>query len=175
MLSEQIAAWENGVDTEAVSSKQRKRIYTALHQTHLPRMDRLGIVEYDANRGTITMADSLEQFDIYFELIRADDVPWSHVYVGVGSVTTALMIGVWLSVWPFTAVSTTVYASVFAALFVVLGGYHTMQERRGYLGTGTPPELTILGDEATTVAVQPTAEGAGTTPQDEPKKIELEP
>src|SRR6056297_2116585 len=34
-LSEHIAGWENGVDVATVNSKQRKRIYTALHQTHL--------------------------------------------------------------------------------------------------------------------------------------------
>jgi len=171
-LSEQIAAWENGVEAAAVSSKQRKRIYTALHQTHLPRMDRLGIIKYDANRGTVTMADSLEQFDIYFELTRADDVPWSHVYLGVGAVASALMLGVWLSLWPFTTVSPAVYASVFAALFVVLGGYHTIQERRGYLGAGSPPELLIPGDGATTVDVQPTATGSVAAARDEPNTIQ---
>ena len=171
-LSEQIAGWENGVDADAVSSKQRKRIYTALHQTHLPRMDRLGVVEYDANRGTVTMADSLEQFDIYFELTRADDMPWSRVYLGVGGLTAALMIGVWLSVWPFTTVSPVVYASVFAALFVILGGYHTLQERRGYLGAGTPPELMIPGDAATTVDIHPTATDDTVTARDEPNTIQ---
>ena len=170
-LSEQIAAWENGVDAAAVSSKQRKRIYTALHQTHLPQMDRLEIIEYDADRGTVTMAAPLEQFDIYFELTRADDVPWSHVYLGVGGVASALMLGVWLSVWPFTAVSPVVYASVFAALFVVIGGYHTLQERRGYLGAGTPPELAVPGDGATAVDVQSTATDEVATARDEPHAI----
>ena len=171
-LSEHIAGWENGVDAVAVSSKQRKRIYTALHQTHLPQMNRLGIIEYDANRGTVTMADSLEQFDIYFELTRADDLPWSHVYLGVGGVASALMIGVWLSVWPFTAVSPVVYASLFAVLFVALGGYHTLHDRQGYLGASTPPELTIPGETATAVDIQPMATDDVATAQDEPNTIQ---
>jgi len=170
-LSEHIAGWENGVDVATVNSKQRKRIYTALHQTHLPQMNRLGIIEYDANRGTVTMADSLERFDIYFELTRADDLPWSRVYLGVGGVASALMIGVWLSVWPFTAVSPVVYASLFAVLFVALGGYHTLQDRQGYLGASTPPELTIPGETATAVDIQPTATDDAAPARDEPNTI----
>ena len=170
-LAEHVAAWENDIASSSVSSKQRKRVYTALHQTHLPQMDRVGIIDYDASRGTVTIADSLERFDIYFELTRADDLPWSRVYLGVGGVTTALMVGVWLSVWPFTTVLPIVYASVFAALFVALGGYHTLQERQGYLGTGTPPELAVPGDGTTAVAVQSTATDEVATARDEPHTI----
>ena len=172
-LSEQIAAWENGIDAATVSSKQRKRIYTALHQTHLPRMDRLGVIEYDANRGTVSMANSLEQFDIYFELTRTDDMPWSRVYLGVGGVAVALMVGVWLSVWPFTAVPPVGYASLFAALFVVLGGYHTVQDRRGYLGTGAPPELAVPGDDPTTVEIHSASTDASVTAREKSNPIEL--
>ena len=153
-LAEHVAAWENSVESSSVSSKQRKRVYTALHQTHLPRMDRMGIIDYDASRGTVSMATSLEPFDIYFELKRADDMPWSHVYLGIGGVATALMSGVWLSLWPFATVPAVVYASLFAALFVVLGGYQTIQDRRSALGADAPPELSVPADTATVLDVQ---------------------
>jgi len=42
-LSRQVAAWENGIETDALDYKQRKRVYTSLHQTHLPKLDDLGV------------------------------------------------------------------------------------------------------------------------------------
>lgn len=37
-ISEQLAAWENDVEIPEVTYKQRKRVYTALHQSHLPKL-----------------------------------------------------------------------------------------------------------------------------------------
>lgn len=143
-LSEQLAAWENGVDRTAVNPKQRKRIYTALHQTHLPKMDQLGIVEYDRNRGTVSMANSMDQFDIYFELTSADDMPWSHLYLGLGSVSAALVVCAALSIWPFALFSGYTYALATAGLFAAVAGYHTYRDRRQFIGASrAPPELDI--------------------------------
>lgn len=52
-LAEQLAAWENDVAIEEVTYKQRKRVYTSLYQSHLPKMDDLSIVQFDKHRGTI--------------------------------------------------------------------------------------------------------------------------
>lgn len=41
-LSQEIAACEDEVDLQEVSSSDRKRVYTALHQSHLPKMDKAG-------------------------------------------------------------------------------------------------------------------------------------
>ena len=143
-LSEQIAAWENRIDRTEVNPKQRKRIYTALHQTHLPKMDQLGIVNYDRNRGTVLLVDSVEQFDIYFDMLNTSEMPWSHVYLGLGSVTTTLAVCIWLSIWPFTLVSGEVYALVLSVSLVAVASFHVYQERSHFLGaSGTPPESDI--------------------------------
>lgn len=55
-LAEHIAAIENGIDIKQLDSKQRKRVYVALYQTHLPRLDKEDIIEYDNNRGRITLS-----------------------------------------------------------------------------------------------------------------------
>jgi len=143
-LSEQIAAWENGVERADINPKQRKRIYTALHQTHLPKMDHDGILEYDRNRGTVALVDSIEQFDIYFEMFSVNDMPWSHLYLGLGSVASALVVCAWLSIWPFSFVSGYLYALALAGLLVAVAGYHTYRERAQVIGaSATPPELDI--------------------------------
>lgn len=55
-LSRQVAAWENGIPTGAVTHTQRKRVYTALHQNHLPKLREAGVVTYSRARTDIRLA-----------------------------------------------------------------------------------------------------------------------
>lgn len=147
-LSEQLAAWENGVERNQVEPKERKRLYTALHQTHLPKMDRLGVVEYDSDRGVVALTEAIDQFDIYFDLVAADDIPWSQFYLALGGVTTALVTIAALGVQPFTAVGGFVYAVAVSLLFTAVAGYHTIRDTRRVVGSAdTPPETTIQPTE----------------------------
>ncbi|MGM0718349.1 MAG: DUF7344 domain-containing protein [Halobacteriota archaeon] len=63
-LAEHIAAKENDIEISQLTSSQRKRVYIGLYQCHLPKMDELGIIAYDQNRGTIELRDisQLEPF-----------------------------------------------------------------------------------------------------------------
>lgn len=47
-LAVEIAARENGVDPNQVTSEQRTRVYIALTQVHLMELDELGAAEYDS-------------------------------------------------------------------------------------------------------------------------------
>jgi hypothetical protein len=57
-LAESLAARENDIEVEALSSTQRKRVYISLYQVHLPKMDDLGVLEFDKHRGTIELTDA---------------------------------------------------------------------------------------------------------------------
>lgn len=142
-LSEQLAAWENRIDCGAVTPKQRKRVYTALHQTHLPTMDRLGVVTYDKDRGTITMTDHVEAFDVYLDVVPRDDIPWSQFYFALGGVLSALVVVAALGFPPFSYVSGFGYALAVAVAFTTAGCVHTLRDRRTLIGTTTaPPDVT---------------------------------
>lgn len=90
-LSEQVAAWENEIETEEISYDQRKRVYTSLQQVHLPRMDEMGIIEFDQQKGTMTLSEPAEELDIYLETVQGRDIPWSAFYLIVVGVDTALL------------------------------------------------------------------------------------
>jgi hypothetical protein len=64
-MAEFIAAKENDIDIQALSSSQRKRVYIGLYQCHLPKMDSAGVVEFDKNRGDITLLDTAAQLEQY--------------------------------------------------------------------------------------------------------------
>ena len=61
-IAEQVAAWENGTTVEAITSEQRQRVYIALYQSHLPKMDELGVVDYDQARGVVERTPQVDQF-----------------------------------------------------------------------------------------------------------------
>lgn len=84
-LSRLVAAWENDVDPEAVTSVQRKRVYTALHQTHLMRLDSYDVIEYDQSRGTVAPTERLAVFEPFLAEDRADARSWGRYYAGLGA------------------------------------------------------------------------------------------
>lgn len=57
-LAEFIAARENDVEVQALSSKQRKRLYISLYQVHLPKMNDLEVLEFDKHRGTVELTEA---------------------------------------------------------------------------------------------------------------------
>ncbi|WP_396613444.1 hypothetical protein ACH9L7_17615 (plasmid) [Haloferax sp. S1W] len=66
-MAEFIAAKENEIDIAALSSSQRKRVYIGLYQCHLPKMDSAGIVDFDKNRGDITILETASQLDQFLD------------------------------------------------------------------------------------------------------------
>lgn len=56
-LANQVTAIENDIKVEAITSEERKRVYVGLYQFHLPKMARMGVVEYDKDRGDITLTE----------------------------------------------------------------------------------------------------------------------
>ena len=74
-LAERVAAWEYETDPERVTSQQRKTVYTALQQRHLPRMDEAELLTFDSRAGTVAPANTLSDLDIYTEVVPAGDFP----------------------------------------------------------------------------------------------------
>ncbi|ADD06588.1 uncharacterized protein Nmag_3036 [Natrialba magadii ATCC 43099] len=97
-LAEQIAAWENDTSVNALSSDQRKRVYVALYQTHLPKMDDAGIVEYDQDRGLISLSDNADLLMMYLDTDSHRQDRWDRWYaslsVGGGVLIGAALLGV---------------------------------------------------------------------------------
>lgn len=90
-LSRQLAAWENDhEDVSSVSAKERKRVYTALRQTHLPKLDEVGVVEYDPDRGTVTLSHVAT--DLY-PYLRVPELQRWPLYYGSVAALALLAIG----------------------------------------------------------------------------------
>ena len=135
-LSEQVAARENGIERREVTPKERKRVYTALHQTHLPKMASVGVIDYDRDRGTLELTEAIAAFDIYLEIVPESELSWSEFYLGLGAVATALVTVAALGIYPFSLLPGFAYALVVAAGLLVVGAVHTYSRRRNRVGAG---------------------------------------
>jgi len=60
-VAEHIAARENGTSVQGLTSQERKRVRIALYQCHLPRMDALGVVDFEKDRGTVALREQASQ------------------------------------------------------------------------------------------------------------------
>lgn len=65
-LIDEVAATENDVDVESLQYEQRKRVYTSLHQSHLPKLVEDGFVERDGD--TVTLTDAAARLKAHIEL-----------------------------------------------------------------------------------------------------------
>jgi hypothetical protein len=138
-LAEQVAAWENDLTVEELNYKQRKRVYTSLHQTHLPKLDDADVIDYDRNRGTIALDERSTDLDVYMEVVGEHDLPWCDFYLGLSTVVLLVVIAAWLGVFPFSLVPDLAIAGVTVGLFGLSAAVHSYLARRSRIGGGDAP------------------------------------
>jgi hypothetical protein len=74
-LAEHIASLENDKPIRAVTSSERKRVYIALYQMHLPKMDDTGFIDFNQHRGTVELRPEADQLYMYLTVDRPDSDP----------------------------------------------------------------------------------------------------
>lgn len=149
-LSKRLAQWENDLpDDRDVTARQRKRVYTALRQSHLPRLDEVGVVDYDPDRGTVELtarADALRPY-----LREPTRRPWPCYYVGVAVGGLLLTAGLVVGALPNQVTGTLVAALVCVVLAAVAGAHYAVAR------SSRRDRLAAEADTGATAAV----EGAG--------------
>ena len=139
-LSRQIAAWENDVPADEVTYDERVRVYTALRQSHLPKLDSAGIVEFDPDRGTVSLTDQASELEVYLDVVPHDDISWSQYYLGLGGFSIAFAVLVTLQIFPFDLLPPGAGALLVAVLFFGSAVAHRLYDERMRVGSdGRPP------------------------------------
>lgn len=80
-LSEKIAAAET--DESPPPTNIRQSAYVSLHQTHLPKLDELGIVNYDQSAKTVELNDRAHRINEYRATNPSDERPWTELYLSI--------------------------------------------------------------------------------------------
>lgn len=77
-VAEYVAARENDIPVSQLTSKQRKRVYVALYQCHLPMMDKAGVIDYNKARGVLVQKPEADQLERYLTDRVHGSERWSH-------------------------------------------------------------------------------------------------
>lgn len=139
-LAVRVAAWEYDVQPGEVSSTQRKRVYTTLQQSHLPKMDEAGILEFDEDRGVVTPTDVVADLTIYLEIVPGREFAWHEYYLGLGAVCTALMAAVWAGIYPFAFAPPIIWGTTISVALAVSAAVHVLSQRRMGIGESESPQ-----------------------------------
>ena len=119
-VAEQVAAWEHDTTIQALTSEERQRVYIPLYQSHLPKLDKAGLIEYQQNRGIVERLPLADQVDPYLEEPAADDREWDVHYVRVTGVGALLLIGAVLELPVLSVLSGIAISAIILLLFTLL-------------------------------------------------------
>lgn len=67
--------------------KHRKSIYVSLMQTHIPKMEREGVISYE--HGMIKLIKVPLDVNLYMEVVSKNDISWSTFYIGTSLIFIA--------------------------------------------------------------------------------------
>ncbi len=71
-IAEHVAAREHDTTVAELTSAQRQRVYIPLYQSHLPKLDKKGVIEYNKSRGIVRPTDRITIFQPHLEPYRND-------------------------------------------------------------------------------------------------------
>ena len=122
-LSEQIAEHESGVSP--APRDLRQSVYVSLQQTHVPKLTRLGIIEYEQDGKIVTLSDHADDVTVYLEVVPGYHLAWSEYYLGVSLLGLLTVVASLIGVPMVSRVAGPTWAIFFLGLVVVSATYHT--------------------------------------------------
>jgi uncharacterized protein with GYD domain len=140
VLAEDIAAIETGKSPPP--RKARDSVYNSLHQTHLPKLDDMGVVEYDKDRKIIRHRRRAKQVSRYMRLVTDSGISWAELYRTVGVIALVAIVGAEADAPLIGGVSVLLLATVCLAIFAVTTAYQMWTLRWFYMRT-------VLGSDST--------------------------
>lgn len=127
-LSEEVAAQETG-ESPAPRDKRRS-VYVSLHQTHLPKLDDLGIVKYDTETKDITLRDRAAKITTYMEVVPRYGITWAEYYLVLGILGFGTVLAATIGTPLLGALGVPAVAAVYLLLLVVSASYHVHSQNR---------------------------------------------
>ncbi|QCJ46666.1 MULTISPECIES: DUF7344 domain-containing protein [Haloprofundus] len=114
-LSEVVATAETGESPPP--RNVRESVYISLHQTHLPKLHDLGVVDYDRERKEIRLLEGARDVDLYMEVVTKHGITWGEYYRGLGVLSLLTVVAASIGVPGLSLAAPVLWASAFLALF----------------------------------------------------------
>ena len=126
-LSTAIAEAETGQSPPP--ARVRESVYTSLHQTHLPKLDAVGVVEYDRERSLVHVRPAVRQVDRHMDVLNGLGITWGEYYRGLGVFGLVLVVGALTGLPIVSLVDPLLVASGTLAAFAVSGAAQLWNDR----------------------------------------------
>ena len=126
-LAEFIAGVE--ADERPPPRNVRQSVYVSLHQTHLPKLDDLGIVTYDSSAKEVSLAQHADEVAIYMEVVPKYGLSWGEYYVGVGLLGILTLLGDAVGVPVLAGFDAAVLGGLFLGLVTLSAAYQVVEQR----------------------------------------------
>jgi len=85
---------------ESVGDDVVKRFYISLYQTHVPKLEEVGVVEYDSDEKTVSLTDQVENIGHVLNHDIDPERQWASYYGGLALFGVLLAVGQILGVIP---------------------------------------------------------------------------
>lgn len=126
-VAEHLAVLEYDCPDSGPTSTQRKRMYVGLYQGHLPKMDEMGVVEFDKDRGLIEAGPHARKITRFVERATGEEPRWPLFYLVQAAFAGVLFA---LSVlWPASSPVATAAIGVVIVLLVLTAAWHLRWRR----------------------------------------------
>lgn len=140
-IAEHIAALEHDTTVNALRSQQRQRVYIALYQSHLPKLDSNGLINYNQDRGIVERLPLVDEVITHLDDVPAagdeptgaaggpadtDESRWQQSYLGTSILSVALLLGGWLRLFPVSVLSGLELATLLTVVYTAIGGAMTV-------------------------------------------------
>jgi hypothetical protein len=126
-LSQSLAAWENDIPVDELGDQQIKRIYVSLYQTHLPKLEEAGLIEYDRENSTLEIRREADRLDEYLPTDGSERSNWQLVYGALAGL--GLLAYLLLSLMPSAPVSMGQLGAIIIVAFAVASIVHQISRR----------------------------------------------
>lgn len=116
-LADHVTAVENETDVNSITSSERKRVYVGLYQFHLPKMSKMGVIDYDQDRGDISLTERGANLYQKHENRSEKRRPWHLAYlavvgIGVLGILITLLAQQWIVAVGLMATQTFVLGTI---------------------------------------------------------------
>ncbi|TKX56136.1 hypothetical protein EXE42_00835 [Halorubrum sp. SP3] len=130
-LSDHIAEREVGESPPPRDCRQS--VYNTLSQTHLPKLEELGFVDFDRDEKVVTLRETAREVDVYMNVVTPLGITWDTYYRSLGVLGLITVVAADTDIAFFAEVESLLFATVFLFAFVISISYQLWTLRWFYL------------------------------------------
>jgi hypothetical protein len=126
-LAEQVAALETGESPPP--RDKRQSVYVSLQQTHLPKLEGLGVVEYDSDQKSVGLRDRIREIEVYMEVVPQYGLSWGEYYFSLGLLGLLTTLAAGLGTPVVSDIDALLIATGFFLVLMLSAGYHVYSQQ----------------------------------------------